>query len=196
METNKSLYPRVTIKKLLITKPNQKIRFQIRHPENAAHIIGLTATCSQYPQSTFTLTRGSTVGYLTLSIAEKGDLAFGQDVKWDKNTLQDITEKKCQAFQATPIAKIATQQSYFETDLEITKAVMEGFYEDVFLDNDALEISQALFSVPVPVLNPLGEIERGETPIPPDLTQPIAPSEMQPYWVNIYVQYLIRKIKV
>lgn len=35
-----------TVKVLYITKPNQKIRFQIRHPENVYAITGIAVTCS------------------------------------------------------------------------------------------------------------------------------------------------------
>lgn len=35
-----------TVKVLTINKPNQKIRFQIRHPENVYAIIGIAVTCS------------------------------------------------------------------------------------------------------------------------------------------------------
>ena len=35
-----------TVKVLMIHKPNQKIRFQIRHPENVYAVIGIAVTCS------------------------------------------------------------------------------------------------------------------------------------------------------
>lgn len=42
-----SRYPiKNTVKIVSINKPNQKIRFQIRHPENVYAIIGIAVTCS------------------------------------------------------------------------------------------------------------------------------------------------------
>lgn len=191
MENNNSFH-KIIIKTLLISKPNQKLRFQIRHPENAERIIGLATSCSHFAQSVFDLAKGSTVGYLTLSIAEKGDLAFGQDVKWDKNEYQDITEKNCRALHGNTLSKIGTRQSYFETDLEITKAVMEGFYEDVFLGPITLEINDGVVTYQSPVPNPFGFVEN-EVPLIPTDPVPIIPptGEILPYRINIYIKYLI-----
>ena len=122
-----------TVKVLYITKPNQKIKFQIRHPENVYAIIGIAVTCSLALSKDERGIKANTAGVLNLAIAEKGDVAFSEDLKLDNNNYLDATEKQINSL-GTPngIQYIGKRLHYFETNYRITEALLEGYYEDVF----------------------------------------------------------------
>ncbi len=173
-----------TVKILYITKPNQKIRFQIRHPENVHSIIGIAVTCSlSASRRSEKLGTNITAGNLHLAIAEKGDVAFTEDVKIDNNDYLDISEK--QVFNILTPKDISTagkRQSYFETNYKITDAIIEGYYEDFFLSKYGYVVNTAqLFSEAIPVKGKEIVI------IPKEEIIPIR--ENQLYKVTIYLRY-------
>jgi hypothetical protein len=132
-----------TVKILTINKPNQKIRFQIRHPENVYAIIGIAVTCS-LPTTKVIFGLGDVAGVLTLAIAEKGDVVFADDVKIDNNNYSDLLEQ--QLF--TPFFLAEQYQSgkgkhYFETNYLVTDAMLEGYYEDVIFPKALLSAISA-----------------------------------------------------
>lgn len=145
-------YPlKEVVKVLTITKPTQKIRFQIRHPENVYSITGIAVTCSLV-----SILRGgggsSTAGTLTLAIADKGDVVFNEDVKRDNNDYIDEIEKQINAtLFSKELSFSGKRLTYFETQFIITEAVLDGFYEDTFYANrgDVIPRDTILYKVTI-----------------------------------------------
>jgi len=133
-----STYPiKETVKIITVTKQNQKIHFQIRHPENTEAVIGIAVTSNLTPDITDS-SGGSTPpdlrntsGYLMLSIPQKGDEVYSEDVKLDKNEYSDFIEKAISGIQNN-ISKSKKRHFYFDTFFPVDKAILEGFYEDVY----------------------------------------------------------------
>lgn len=74
-----------TVKIISITKPNQKIRFQIRHPENVFAIIGIAVTCSLTTKRTRSLVGTIATNPIQLSeaivaVATPKDITIGSEV--------------------------------------------------------------------------------------------------------------------
>jgi hypothetical protein len=149
MKYQRPIKDKVTV--LQITKPNQKIRFQIRHPENMYAIIGIYVTCSlTYLLNNIEIgnqarllapenlgnsqsTIGNLAGMLSLAIPEKGDVVFSDDVKIDTNTYADLEEINLFGRQyQKPYHFYGKQTSYFKTHYLISDALLEGYYENVF----------------------------------------------------------------
>lgn len=128
-----SVYPiKETVKVITITQPLQKINFQIRHPENVFALTGIAVTSNLIGRSRDDKSyNGSISGNLSLAISQKGDVAFGEDVMTDDNDYADITEKSFNGLTAS-ILSAKKRQFYFETFYKINKALLEGFYEDVY----------------------------------------------------------------
>jgi hypothetical protein len=127
-----------TVKVLTIDKPNQKIRFQIRHPENVYAIIGIAVTCS-LTNTKMTYAWGDVAGHLTLAIAEKGDVVFTEDVKKDNNEYFDQIENMV-GITYIPYVEHQTGNGkhYFETNYIVTESILEGYYEDLFFPKPVL----------------------------------------------------------
>lgn len=127
-----------TVKVITVTKQNQKINFQIRHPENVHAVIGIAVTSNLISDPEVmgydAVSKGNTAGYLALSIPQKGDVVFGEDVKVDINEYADIPERDVYKLSFT-IASAKKRQLYFNTFYKIDKAVLEGFYEDIYSPN-------------------------------------------------------------
>jgi hypothetical protein len=194
MKTEAGTYLKDQIKTLLIAKPNQKIRFQVRHPENAIRLVGIAVSCNAYTLKEFALIKGKTAGHLSLIIAEKGDVAFGEDVTIDNNQYRDITEKRCWFEPMKSLSKIGKRLSYFETDYTITQAIMEGYYEDVFLNSVSLSASGAIVSVATLSPNPL-YLQANDIYLP--VVSPVVSSDATSlqslsYNVTIYFKYQIK----
>ncbi|MDP1800827.1 MAG: hypothetical protein Q8L81_05715 [Bacteroidota bacterium] len=133
-----------TVKVITITKQLQKINFQIRHPENVFAIIGIAVTCDKIGEFTGDILppKGNTAGNISLSIAQKGDVVFSDDVKIDSNDYADIPEKRVYGLQFD-IASAKKRQLYFKTFYRIDKALLEGFYEDTYspsMASDGVEL--------------------------------------------------------
>lgn len=124
-----------TVKVLVITKQKQKIRFQIRHPENVYAISGIAITSNLTPDDPgfghIMEDKGNTAGHLALSIPQKGDIVFGEDVMLDNNDYADLPEKMVYGF-TLDISQAKKRQHYFNTNYKIDKAVLEGYYEDIY----------------------------------------------------------------
>lgn len=122
-----------TVKVLNVTKPLQKINFQIRHPENVIALIGIAVTSNlvPLPLRPGDVDKGNTAGNLSLAISQKGDVAFGEDVKIDNNDYADLPEKMVYGWAAS-IESAKKRQFYFETFYKVDKALLEGFYEDIY----------------------------------------------------------------
>lgn len=124
-----------TVKVITVTKQKQKINFQIRHPENVHAVIGIAVTSNLISElvggGLEVIDKGNTAGYLSLSIPQKGDVVFGEDVKLDNNDYADIPEKTVYGIQFN-IASAKERNQYFDTHYKIDKAVLEGFYEDTY----------------------------------------------------------------
>lgn len=172
-----------TVKVLYITKPNQKIRFQIRHPENVYAITGIAVTCTLGAKRKEKVSTASNAGTLHLAIAAKGDVAFTEDVKVDSNNYSDFTEG--QTFTMSIVKGIASEGrrlSYFETEYKITDAIMEGYYEDNFLTEYGYAINlEAALAEAIPLR------EKGIVIIPGSEISPI--KEKQLYKVTVYIRY-------
>lgn len=125
---------------------------------------------------------GANAGLLNLAIAEKGDVAYTEDVKADTNNYLDFTEG--QTFTMTIAKGISSEGrrlTYFETEYKITDAIMEGYYEDTFLSAYGYVMDvQAALAVAFPV--------RGNVVILPSTE--ISPiKEDQLYKVTVYIRY-------
>lgn len=124
-----------TVKVLTVTKQKQKIRFQIRHPENAHSIIAIAVTSNLIIDNPgfgdIGENKGNTAGHLSLSIPQKGDIVFGEDVMLDNNDYADLPEKVVNII-TSDVSKAKKRQFYFKTRYQIDKAVLEGFYEDIY----------------------------------------------------------------
>lgn len=124
-----------TVKVITVTKQKQKINFQIRHPENVHAVIGIAVTSNLIsdPEGIDPTVppKGNTAGHLAISIPQKGDVVYGDDVKLDNNDYADIPEKTVYGIQFN-IASAKKRQLYFNTFYKIDKAVLEGFYEDTY----------------------------------------------------------------
>jgi len=132
----KKVYPiKETVKVITVTKPYQKINFQIRHPENMEAIIGIAVTSDKMPDAPPPASTGaplgSMVGQLSLSIPQKGDIVFGDDVMIDNNDYSDLTEKTVFGL-IYDISQSKKKGLYFETLYPVDKAMLEGYYEDVY----------------------------------------------------------------
>ncbi len=124
---------------LNITKPKQKIRFQIRHPETVNSIIGLAVTSNLSYLITSKTNYGNTAGVLTIAIAQQGDISYSEAVRIDNNDYVDFTEKTIYNTNSeVELTKIGKRITYFETHFPIKEAISEGYYEDVFLKDPLL----------------------------------------------------------
>jgi len=141
------------VKTIVVTKQLQKINFQIRHPENVCHIIGIAVTSnliSDPVNSVMTVDsdgnpisipdpdKGNTAGYLALSIAQKGDVIYSEDVSLDNNDYSDIPEKNLSNYYAN-IGQSAKHDKYLKTCIKTDKSVVEGYYEDTYSPNLSIE---------------------------------------------------------
>jgi len=132
-----AIYPiKETVKVITVTKQNQKIHFQLRHPENVSTMIGIAVTASLSTLSDIVppvpaLNDSNMAGHLSLALPQKGDVVFSDDVKIDNNDYADIPEKIIYGLQSN-IAASKKRQYYFETEYKTDRAVLEGYYEDIF----------------------------------------------------------------
>lgn len=174
-----------TVKVLYITKPNQKIRFQIRHPENVYAITGIAVTCTLAAKrrGKMKLTGGSNAGTLHLAIAEKGDVAFTEDVKVDTNNYAESTEEQISVMGISKgISFEGKRLSYFQTHFKITDAIMEGYYWDSFLTEYGFFINtESVFADAIQAL------DKSLVIIPSEEIIPIKDSLL--YKVTVYIRY-------
>lgn len=190
MKADTGTYLKDQIKTLRITKPNQKIRFQVRHPENATSLVGIAVNCNAFAYRELDLIKGKTAGHLSLMIVQQGDVAYGEDVSIDNNTYQDITERRCWFERNKTLGKAGKRLSYFETNYPITHAIMEGYYEDVLLGSFSLDASGAIITIDLPRPSPLF-LQANEIYLP--VIEPVNSPTIQPYTVNIYFKYQLKK---
>jgi len=127
---------KTTVTTLIVKNPFQKINFQIRHPENTESIIGIAVTCN-LSFGFFDPALGiikDTAGYLSLAIPQQGDVVYGEDVKLDNNDYSDITTKMIFGI-VHPVGEAKKRDFFLSTHIRTDKAMLEGFYEDVFAHN-------------------------------------------------------------
>lgn len=176
-----------TVKVLYITKPNQKIRFQIRHPENVYSITGIAVTCSLAARRKVKGGAGSNAGTLHLAIAEKGDVAFTEDVRVDINNYFDFTEQQVSRIGISEgISFEGKRLTYFETNFKITDAIIEGYYEDSFLTRYGFFINtESVFA------EAIATRVKGVVIIPGTEINPIRDNLL--YKVTVYIRYATLK---
>ena len=115
------------VKTLVIRKSSELTRFQIRHPENACALTGISVNTSQSRPND-----NSVCGQLELFIADRGDLAFTEELRFDTNNYQDITENTInQSIVPRTFGWSGTLFSFFKTHYRINQAMMEGIYLDL-----------------------------------------------------------------
>lgn len=118
---------RQVVKTLVIRKSSELTRFQIRHPENACALTGISVSTSQSNPND-----NSVCGELELFIADRGDLAFTEELRFDTNNYRDILESTIgQPIAPRTFGWSGTLFSFFKTHYRITQAVMEGLYLDL-----------------------------------------------------------------
>jgi hypothetical protein len=177
-----------SIHTLKITKPYQKSLFQIRHPENAQAIIGFYSNCNLgFP--TNQPYRGEKVGSVTLAISDGGDMVYGSLIAFDTVEQLDFFSKQVLPsslqFNATKKNKI----TYEPTNIKISDALIEGYYEDYFPQVFNLSPTAPPTGGGGVIINGNdagGGINNETRPSDdPTNTTPV----FRPYLVNIYVQY-------
>jgi hypothetical protein len=126
-----------TVTVLTVTKQKQKIRFQIRHPENVYSITGIAVTSNLLPdvvdmgRDLGGVDKGITAGHLALSLPQKGDIVYGDDVRLDDNNYGDFLERE--VYQVITDISFAKKRDYYlRSNFKINKAILEGFYEDIY----------------------------------------------------------------
>lgn len=167
-----------TVTTLIIYKQAQKIKFQIRHPENVHAIIGIAVTSNMKApppgEVRSVIPKGDNVGYIALSIPGKGDIVYGDDVKLDNNEYADLLEQALWEL-SLPISQAKHRQFYFETFYKIDKALLEGFYEDVYFPTNSYGV---IGISPKQVIDGYGTME-------------VAPAL---YKIRIYIRYQVKEI--
>ncbi len=123
-----------TLTTLPITKVFQRIRFQIRVPENLYAITGIVATVSLAELAVKKgIDPGHCAGSLSLALPDKGDVVFNDEVRLGHHDFLDFFEKIVQANPAPNFFWFsATRYSYFDTFYKIKDALIEGYYESYF----------------------------------------------------------------
>lgn len=119
---SKPLNLKYTVTVLPVNRIKEKIRFQIRHPENVSCITGIAVTTSLKPWK-------GDVGLLTLSIPGKGDVFFSQEVKEVETNYNELIQPGI--FNPTPKIYSGGKRlhTYFDTNVPVTESLLEGFYE-------------------------------------------------------------------
>lgn len=116
---------RLVVKTIKVRKLTELIRFQVRHPENAHALVGISVSSSKE------LPIPIVFGQLELFISDPGDLAFTEELRFDSNRYRDLLENNINippAFEAFGWA--GTNRSSFQTHYRISQAMMEGIYQD------------------------------------------------------------------
>ena len=144
---DKELNIKYVIHEIVITKPMEKIRFQMRHPENVDCITGIavTCTCSGVGKKE-KVNRGNNAGYLSLAIPDKGDVMYSENVQADKNIFFEFAKQSIfSTIQRNGFQYTSKQRTYFDTHIPVTRAFMEGFYEDALFET--LRLSKPTFPI-------------------------------------------------
>lgn len=157
-----------TVRTIVITKQKQKINFQIRHPENVSEVIGIAITCDKIsdPVDPVLGHKGNMAGHVSLSIPQKGDVVYSDDVKIDDNDYADIVEKTVWGLQLN-ISSAKPRDYFFKTSYVIDKAVLEGFYEDFYSPNlttDTGEVLPFLYKIRIYLRYKVKETEKPTMP--------------------------------
>ena len=142
-------YPiKETVRTIVITKQKQKINFQIRHPENVSHIIAIAVTCDKIGEHVDPAVedKGNMAGHIVLSLPQKGDVIYSDDVRIDNNDYADIMEKTVWGLQL-PIGQAKPRDYFFKTCFPVDKAVLEGFYEDFYSPQLTIDTGEVLHSL-------------------------------------------------
>ena len=130
------------VKVISITKAAQKIHFTVRHPENATCLSGIAITGTCYlrrliNRDMITKTVNDITGFLSLAIPNKGDVFYSDHIKIETDNFLDKKEQLIgSAFLAKKFEFAGKRAEYFDTDIPITDALMEGYYEDVSAANN------------------------------------------------------------
>ena len=121
-----------TVSVIYITKPKQKLRFQIKHPENVEAVIGVAVSCTMIKPKV--KTARDIAGLLSISIPQKGDIVFGEAVRIDDNNYLEVLEAKTfGSFFNKSFWFAGKKLDYFKTYYKVDEAIMESFYEDISL---------------------------------------------------------------
>ena len=130
------------VKVISITKAAQKIHFTVRHPENATCLSGIAITATCYVRRLInrdmvTRTVNDMTGFLSLAIPNKGDVFYSDHIKIETDNFLDKTEQLTRSILLGQKFEFAGKRAeYFDTEMPITDALMEGYYEDVSSGNN------------------------------------------------------------
>lgn len=161
---------------LIIKKPFEKIRFQIRHPENAFAVIGIAISTNLYLlnlnggfnvggmsgssptlPATIDTNLETIAGKINLAIPDKGDVVYTDDVHISNNNFIDISQSRINATLSTlnfiqvnqNFSVSGKQFTFFETFYKIKSAILEGYYESNYLPPPPIQFSTPLYQVKV-----------------------------------------------
>jgi hypothetical protein len=120
------------VKVIKITALGDKIRFNLRHPENAECLTGIAVTCTRSrPQGLEGALLSDVAGTLALAIPEKGDVFFAESVKAEQGDFRDLTERRINlGLFNYPFGFSVKRIEYYDVSVPATNTLMEGYYED------------------------------------------------------------------
>lgn len=148
---------------LVVNRAYQKQLFQIHHPEDTFVLSGILPLV-RFANGKESTRLGTQMGVLKIAIAESGDVAYTTTVEKDPNVFTDRSEVFIPPYNAFPSFSFSGKRyTYFETQLLITQAIAEGYYEDTF---------QPSLTLP----------DTGAEAAP-------VPSPFVPYQVHLYLRY-------
>jgi len=184
-----TLHIKYVVKVISITKPLQKTHFTIRHPENASCLSGIavTNTCFSVviaPEGRPRISLDN-AGFLSLATPNKGDVFYTEDLKIDKGDYRDKTEQLINpSFLLGDTEFSGKRLDYFDTAMPIQDALMEGYYEDIF-------IQTAVVAPPSPGLPKTEVVVKGtaaasRAPVGRSLT----------YKVTLYLRYIVNEKEI
>lgn len=147
-----------SIIRLSVKKAFQKIHFQIKHPQDAKFLTGIHQTAF-YGTAKRLGRIGTELGIIKLAIAESGDVAYTDVVKRDTPIYQDLGDRFLRPYTSSQnlnsnFSVYGKRQTFYETYLNITEAIAEGYYEDTYnpSPNPFIQEINTAFFVPYEVL--------------------------------------------
>jgi len=129
MEKNRNI--KYVVKVIYITKPLQKIHFTVRHPENACYLSGIKVNTNNILAKIVRdgQIQNDVTGFLSLAIPQEGDVFYTEEVFSEIPDYAALVLNELNAIESggkNPRKK----NDYFNTCVQITEAMMEGYYED------------------------------------------------------------------
>lgn len=120
-----------TVKVVSISNLGQKVHFTIRHPEDAEMITGIAVTATKLRPSGRAVFQSDTTGHLSLASPDKGDVFYTESIKAEQFDFRDLTEKRIGlAYVPKQFGFSGKRLEYFNTAIDTSQALLEGYYED------------------------------------------------------------------